>query len=96
MATAQVAPIRYETPEPSVPAPRPIEAYPWLPCQTSVEIVVPRFTVGDLLRLEPGTVVRTDFLVTRDVPVRVNDILLGWVQFDPADDRLAARITEIA
>ncbi len=96
MATAQVAPVRTESPQVSEPANGPIEAYHWLRCKTSAEIAVLKFTVGDLLNLRQGSVVRTTTPVANDVPVRVNKILLGWGRFEAANDRLAIRITELA
>ena len=96
MATAQVAPVRTELPQVNEPANDPIEAYHWLRCKTSAEIAVPRFTVGDLLNLRQGSVVRTATPVANDVPVKVNKILLGWGRFEAVNDRLAIRITELA
>ena len=96
MATAQVAPVRTEAPQAKEPVNNPIEAYHWLRCQTAAEIAVPRFTVGDLLNLRQGSVVRTATPVANDVPVRVNKILLGWGRFEAVNDRLAIRITELA
>ena len=96
MATAQVAPVRTEPPQAKEPANSPIEAYHWLRCKTTAEIAVSRFTVGDLLNLRQGSVVRTATPVADDVPVKVNKILLGWGRFQAVDDRLAIRITELA
>jgi len=100
MATAQVAPVQ---PEPQVQAQaqkpqsasNPIEAYYWLPCRTTAEVPVPKFTVGDLLNLRKGSVVQTALRVANDVPIRVNKTLLGWGRFEVVDDRLAIRITEL-
>ncbi len=96
MATAQVAPVRAESPQAKEPAGGPIEAYHWLQCRTTAEIAVPRFTVGDLLNLRKGSVVRTTTPVANDVPVKVNKILLGWGRFEAVDDHRAIRITELA
>jgi flagellar motor switch/type III secretory pathway protein FliN len=96
MATAQVAPVRPETPQAKESASNPIEAYQWLRCRTTVEIAVPKFTVGDLLSLRQGSVVRTATPVANDVPIRINKILLGWGRFEATDDQLTVRITELA
>jgi flagellar motor switch/type III secretory pathway protein FliN len=105
MATAQVAPVQQEVPQAaqSTQAPQahesgesPIEAYHWLRCKTTVEVQVPGFTVGDLLNLRRGSVVRTATPVANDIPLRVNKILLGRGRFEVADDRLMVRITELA
>ena len=95
MATARVAPL-----PPQVQAQenvrRPIDAYHWLLCTAKVEISVPKFTVGDLLKLRREGVVKTATPVADDVPVRVNGLLLGRGRFEVLNDRLALRITELA
>jgi flagellar motor switch/type III secretory pathway protein FliN len=96
MATAQVAPARTDTPPLPESATNPIEAYHWLRCNTTAEIEVPKFTVGDLLGLRKGSVVLTATPVADDIPLRVNKILLGWGRFEVVNDRLAIRITELA
>lgn len=95
MATAQVAPARPDVPPAQESANDPIAAYHWLRCRMTAEIAVPRFTVGDLLNLRPGSVVLTATPIANDVPLRINRILLGWGRFEVADDRLAIRITEL-
>jgi flagellar motor switch/type III secretory pathway protein FliN len=73
-----------------------IERYDWLPCRLSLEIPVTEFTLGDLLRLGPNSVVRASTRSTEDIPLRVNGRLVAWIQFEMFGDRLAARITELA
>ena len=68
----------------------------WLPCRLSVEMPILRFTMGDLLRLEVNTLVDTHVANSADVPLRVNDALIGWAQFEVAGDRLGVRLTELA
>jgi flagellar motor switch/type III secretory pathway protein FliN len=96
MATAQVAPVRPEARQTTESANSSIEAYHWLRCTTTAEVPVPKFTVGDLLKLRKGSIVRTATPVANDVPVRINQILLGWGRFEAADNQLAVRITELA
>jgi flagellar motor switch protein FliN/FliY len=67
-----------------------------LPCLLSVEIPVPTFTVGDLVHLERGRVVATLWTVGQDVPLRVNDELIAWSEFEVSQNRLAVRLTELA
>ena len=98
MATAaRMAPVQ---PQAEAPAPKsvtsPIDAYEWLCCKTTAEIGVPKFTVGDLLKLRKGDVVRTATPVANDIPVRINQTLLGWGRFEAVNDRRAVRITELA
>lgn len=74
----------------------PCEQFGWLPCQLSLEVAVSRFTVGDLLRLNKGSIVETACPYTSDVPLRANGLLIGWTEFEVIGNRLAVRITELA
>ena len=71
-----------------------LDSMPWLPCTLSVEVPVERFTVADLLGMEKGTIVETSCHQTSDLPLRVNQLLIGWTEFEVVGDRLAVRITE--
>ena len=73
-----------------------LDTMPWLPCTLSLEVPVVRFTIGDLLALTKGSIVETACHHTSDVPLRVNQLLIGWTEFDVIGDRLAVRITEQA
>lgn len=68
----------------------------WLPCTLSLDVPVVRFTVGDLLLLSPGSIVETACHHTSDIPLRVNQLLIGWTEFEVVGDRLAVRITSQA
>jgi len=75
-------------------------ADPWeyakpLPCRLSVELSVPRFTVGDLLRLEARSIVETDAPEGTRVPIRVNGQVVAYGEFDVIGMRLAVRILEL-
>ena len=69
---------------------------PWLPCKISLEIPVAGFKVSDLFTFEKGSIVETAYHHTSDIPIRVNQLLLGWTEFDVIGDRLAVRITDLA
>ena len=73
-----------------------LDTMPWLPCDLSLELPVVRFTIGDLLTLAPGSVVATGCSQTSDVPLRVNQLLIGWTEFEVVGDRMAVRITDQA
>jgi flagellar motor switch/type III secretory pathway protein FliN len=73
-----------------------LDSMPWLPLTLSLELPVVRFTIGDLLRLAAGSIVETACHHTSDIPLRVNELLIGWTEFDVIGDRLAVRITEQA
>ena len=67
-----------------------------LPCRLSVDIPLREFTVRDLLQLEPGSVVESKNVNGADVPVFVNQRLIGWAEFEVMGQRLALRVTELA
>jgi flagellar motor switch/type III secretory pathway protein FliN len=71
-----------------------LESIPWLPCTLALELPVVHFTIGDLLSLQKGSIVETACHHTSDVPLRVNQMLIGWTEFEVVGDRLAVRITE--
>ncbi len=71
------------------------ESYYWLPCETAVEIPVPGFTVGDLLKLHVGAIVQTATPANSELPIRVKKIVAGAGQLEVAGNQLAIRITEL-
>lgn len=73
-----------------------LDSMPWLPCNLTVELPVVRFTIENLLSLRGGSIVATACHHTSDVPLRVNQQLIGWTEFDVIGDHLAVRITEQA
>lgn len=87
-------------PKPAVPA-ADFSAERWarvdlLPCVLSIEIPVPGFTVADLVQLERGRIIATRWTVGQDVPLRINDALIAWSEFEVVQNRLAVRLTELA
>jgi flagellar motor switch/type III secretory pathway protein FliN len=83
-------------PGPVASASDPLDAMPWLPFMLSVEVPVVRFTIGDLLALTKGSIVETACHHTSDVPLRANQLLIGWTEFEVVGDHLAVRITDQA
>ncbi len=73
-----------------------IEMFGWLPCQLTLEIPAAGFTIGDLIKLEKGSVVETAFHHSSDIPLRVNKQLIAWTEFEVVGDNLAVRVTELA
>jgi len=67
-----------------------------LPCQLTVDLALPGFTVSDFLALRTGSVVSTQWAVARDLPLRVNGTVIGWGELEAAGKRLALRLTELA
>lgn len=67
-----------------------------LPCQLTVDLRIPLFTVGDLFRLSTGSVIETEWTQSTDVPLFVNRELIGWAEFEVLGEELAVRVTEFA
>ena len=74
----------------------PLDSMAWLPCMLTLDLPVPRFTIGDLLTLAKGSIVGTACHHTSDVPLRVNQLLIVWTEFEVIGDRLAVRMTDQA
>jgi flagellar motor switch/type III secretory pathway protein FliN len=97
---ASIPAIQHETASPAQTATpvRPGSAedlLPWLPCTLGLELPVVNFTVGYLLKLKPGSLVRTASHQSSDLPLNVNGVLMAWTEFEVVGERLAARITDL-
>jgi len=67
----------------------------YLTCDLSVEVVVDRFTVRDLLQLVRGSVVDSGCKQASNLPLLVNAQMVAWVEFELLGDRLAVRMMEL-
>jgi len=67
----------------------------WLPCELSLEVPLARFTVRELLRLEPGGIVTSARSQSAEVPLYANGQMIGWAEFDAVNEHIGARITEL-
>jgi flagellar motor switch/type III secretory pathway protein FliN len=67
----------------------------WLPCRLSVELAVPAFTIGDLLRLQPNNILDAQWKQNADVPLRINGLLIGYAEFELLGEKAAVRVTEL-
>jgi flagellar motor switch/type III secretory pathway protein FliN len=67
-----------------------------LPCQLTVDLALPNFTVADFLGLGPGSVLSTNWRLAHDIPLRINGTLIAWAEFEGAGSRMAVRLTELA
>ena len=77
--------------------PIPQERWAWvsaLPCVLSVDLLTP-VTVGDMLDLEVGSVIRSRHSPSNPVPVWVNGVVIGRAEFDVSGKVLAVRLTEV-
>lgn len=72
------------------------ERFGWLPCALTLDLPIPEFTIGELLRMEPGVVLNSNWSQTADIPLKVNGELVGWTEFEVIGSELAVRITELA
>ena len=66
-----------------------------LPCDLQVDLALPGFNIADFLKLRPGSVIDAGWDVNRDVPLRLNGTLIGWIEFEVMGDNLAVRLTEL-
>jgi flagellar motor switch/type III secretory pathway protein FliN len=67
----------------------------WLPIRFSVELNVPQFTIGDLLRLQPNNLLDAQWKQSADVPLRINGLLFGYAEFELLGEKAAVRVTEL-
>jgi len=72
------------------------ESFHWLPCTLAVDLPVLNFKVSNLLQLREGTIVETGYHQSSDLPLRANNQLIGWTEFEVVGDRLAVRLTDIS
>jgi flagellar motor switch/type III secretory pathway protein FliN len=66
-----------------------------LPCHLAVELPLPDFKVSDFLKLRRAAVIDARWQLGRDVPLRLNGTLIGWVEFEVSGNQLAVRLTEL-
>jgi len=67
-----------------------------LPCNLSVEVRVPGFTLKDLLALEAASVVRSQLPTSSSPPLLANGKVVARGDFEVLGKRLAVRLTELA
>ena len=87
-----------------VPAPQGHESEPLIPPNSlaarlavEVDVAIPLrgFRVRNLLALEPGTVVESQWGHGDEVPLGSRDVQLAWSEFEVADAHLAVRLTRL-
>ena len=67
-----------------------------LPVELDVAIPVREFRVRNLLALEAGQVLETQWAHGDDMPLSAGDVQLGWSEFDVVETVLAVRLTRLA
>ena len=50
---------------------------------------------GDLLDIEVGSIINTHHASGNPVPIWVNEVRIGWAEFDVIGKHVAVRITEV-
>lgn len=66
-----------------------------LPVEVEVGIPVREFRVRNLLALEPGQVIETQWVLGDDMPLAAGDVQLAWSEFEVVDTQLAVRVTRL-
>jgi flagellar motor switch protein FliN/FliY len=66
-----------------------------LPVELDVAVPVREFRVRNLLALEPGQVIETQWAHGEDLPLAAGDVQLAWSEFEVVDSQLAVRVTRM-
>lgn len=66
-----------------------------LPVEMDVAIPVQQFRVRNLLSLEPGQVIETEWPNGEDMPLAAGKVQLAWSEFEVVEQQLAVRVTRL-
>jgi flagellar motor switch/type III secretory pathway protein FliN len=67
-----------------------------LPIELEVSIPIREFRVRNLLALEQGQVIESQWTQGEDVPLASGQVQLAWSEFEVVDTELAVRVTRLA
>jgi flagellar motor switch/type III secretory pathway protein FliN len=67
-----------------------------LPVEIDVSVPVRDFRVRNLLALEPGKVISSQWGNGEDLPINAGPVQLAWAEFEVIDTELAVRVTRLA
>jgi flagellar motor switch/type III secretory pathway protein FliN len=67
-----------------------------LPVEVDVAVPVPEFRVRNLVELQVGQVIETQWEHTDDLPLATGNVQFAWSEFEIVDSRLGIRITRLA
>jgi flagellar motor switch/type III secretory pathway protein FliN len=67
-----------------------------LPVELDVAVPVREFRVRNLLALEPGQLIETQWAHGEDMPLAAGAVQLAWSEFEVIDSQLAVRVTRLA
>ena len=70
-------------------------AFRRLPVELDVMVPVRDFRVRNLLALEPGHVIESQWSNGDDLPLTAGAVSLAWTEFEVIDNQLAVRITRL-
>jgi flagellar motor switch protein FliM len=66
-----------------------------LPVAVGVTVPVRAFRVRDLLALEPGRLIESQWGNGEDLPLSSGEVQLAWSEFEVIDTQLAVRVTRL-
>lgn len=67
-----------------------------LPVEMDVAVPVREFRVRNLLALEPGSVIESQWNHGTDLPLAAGDVDVAWTEFEVVESRMAVRVTRLA
>lgn len=67
-----------------------------LPVELDVSVPVREFRVRNLLALEPGQVIQSQWTHGEDLPLASGEVQLAWSEFEVVETQLAVRLTRLA
>lgn len=67
-----------------------------LPVHLDVGIPIRDFRLKNLLALEAGSLIESQWVPGEDVPVLSGDVQVAWSEFEVVDAQLAVRLTRLA
>ncbi len=67
-----------------------------LPVELEVAVPVREFRVRNLLSLDKGSVIETQWKHGDDLPLSAGDVQLAWSEFEVVETKLAVRVTRLA
>ncbi|MCU1324013.1 MAG: surface presentation of antigen (SpoA) protein [Acidobacteriaceae bacterium] len=62
----------------------------------TVRIALDRLKVRTLLELREGQILTSQVAHTKDVPLTVGEVRLGWSEFEVSGQRIGVRLTQLA
>jgi flagellar motor switch protein FliN/FliY len=92
----ETALVQAQKPEPFEPAIDAESVVARLRVELEVGVPVRDFRVRNLLALEPGVIVGSQWSNGDDLPLSAGDVQVAWIEFEVVVNNLAGRITRIA